>query len=115
MTAKQKIRPHDEAMLEMFQRDPRTFVSYVWESLHEQDKRIDSLEKQCAVLKEFVHQQWHPSANPPAVPVTARDSFDPPQYHDHMGNVFIPSNPWMNQKWSSGATPEMFGMKEKKP
>lgn len=22
-------------------------------------------------------------------------------------------NPWMNQKWSSGATPQMFGMKEK--
>ena len=76
MTAK-KSRPHDEAMIEMFQRDPNAFISYVWETLHEQDRQIDGLEKQVAVLKELAHQQWHPSANPP-------------QYRDFWGNWLPP-------------------------
>ena len=96
-----KSQPHDEAMLEMFERDPRTFISYVWETLHEQDRRIAALEVKIAMLE----------TRPPSVPVTARNRFEYPTYPPSGHNF----NPWMNQKWSSGATPEMFGMKEKKP
>lgn len=108
-----KKRSHEEAMFEMFQRDPNAFISYVWETLHEQDKRIDGLEKQIVVLQEIIHKQQ----NSPLIP----------QYRDRWGYWLPPGvvpdervtcgytiNPWINQKWSGGATPQMFGMKEPK-
>ena len=101
-----KSRSHEEATIRAFHDDPDFFIRYVRDVLQDLEPRLDRLEAQQATLMEIVKTL---TARPPAVPLTARDRFEYPTYPPSGQNF----NPWTNQKWSSGATPQMFGMKEK--